>query len=108
MGNPPVLNKANAGQTIPLPWQITNAGGVGISDPKSFVSVTSDQVNCANLSAISVEVDATSPGASGLQYLGNGNWQFNWKTSKSYAGSCRTIHLNLNDGTSHLANFTFK
>jgi hypothetical protein len=29
----------------------------------------------------------TSPGGSGLQYQGNGNWQFNWQTSKSWVGS---------------------
>jgi hypothetical protein len=47
-------------------------------------------------------------GASGLQYLGSGNWQYNWKTSKGYAGTCRVMVLTLNDGTQHTAEFKFK
>ena len=51
----------------------------------------------------------TYSGNSGLQYLGNGNWQFNWKTPKSYAGQCRVMRLNLADGiTSRIAEFQFK
>jgi len=36
--------------------------------------------------------------ATELQYLGDGTWQFNWKTPKNYAGQCRTLSLNLKDG----------
>jgi hypothetical protein len=49
----------------------------------------------------------TSPGGSGLQYQGNGNWQFNWQTSKSWAKTCRTIVLTLKDGNQHTAKFKF-
>ena len=42
------------------------------------------------------------------QNLGNGYYPFNWKTSKSYAGSCKTLLLNLGDGTSRTAAFQFK
>jgi hypothetical protein len=40
--------------------------------------------------------------------LGNGNWQYNWKTPKTYAGQCRVMQLNLSDGSTHIANFKFK
>src|SRR5205823_2811805 len=36
-----MVNSANAGQTIPVKWRLTDASGVPISDPSSFVSVTS-------------------------------------------------------------------
>ncbi len=49
----------------------------------------------------------TDAGNSGLQYLGDGNWQYNWATSKTYAGLCRTMSLNLKDGTVHTADFIF-
>jgi hypothetical protein len=50
-----------------------------------------------------------STGSSGLQYLGDGTWQVNWKTLKSYAGQCRTMSLNLNDGgAGRTAVFIFK
>jgi hypothetical protein len=47
-------------------------------------------------------------GASGLQYLGSGNWEYNWKTSKGYAGTCRVMVLTLKDGSQHTAEFKFK
>jgi hypothetical protein len=30
-----------------------------------------------------------------------------WKTSSTFAGSCRTLELKLVDGTTHTANFYF-
>ena len=105
--NPPMANKANAGQAIPAKWRITDYNGVGISDPASFVSITSGSTSCSPSDPI--DVVETYSGNSGLQYLGNGNWQFNWKTPKSYAGQCRVMRLNLADGnTSRIAEFRFK
>ena len=46
-------------------------------------------------------------GESGLQYLGDGNWQFNWKTLKDYAGQCRTLTLELSDDSTLTADFKF-
>jgi hypothetical protein len=47
-------------------------------------------------------------GESGLQYLGDGYWQFNWKSLKDYAGHCRTLKLTLSDGGTLTADFKFK
>jgi len=108
--NPPTINRANAGKAIAVKWRITDSSGVGISDPASFVSLTSGSLAC---SSIDPQDDIeTYTGNSGLQYLGNGNWQFNWKTPKTYAGSCRVISLNLSDGSGtslgRTATFQFK
>jgi hypothetical protein len=46
-------------------------------------------------------------GESGLQYLGDGNSQFSWKTLKDYAGQCRMLTLELSDGTTLTADFKF-
>lgn len=100
-------NSAKAGQTIPIKWRLTDANGVLISDPNSFVSVSSTATpgSCGG----STDAIETYAGSSGLQYLGDGYWQFNWKTPKSYAGQCRTMSLNLNDGASgRTAAFIFK
>jgi len=105
--NPPIVNTANAGQAIPVKWRLTDANGVGIADPASFVSVTTGSRAC--LAGDPSDAIETYTGNSGLQYLGDGNWQFNWKTPKSEAGQCRVMHLNLADGsTTHVANFQFK
>lgn len=96
LDNLPTLNTAKAGQTIPIKWRLTDATGAGIADPSSFISLTVSSRACdAGTSLDAVEEYAA--GASGLQYLGNGYWQFNWKTPTSYAGSCKTLKLNLAD-----------
>ena len=95
MDNPPVVNVANAGRTIPVKWRLENADGIGISDPSSFVSLTSVAGDCAGNE--NTDVVDTYAGVAGLQYLGDGYWQYNWRTPKSYAGQCRVLHLNLAD-----------
>jgi hypothetical protein len=93
--HPPAVNVANAGRTIPVKWRLVDANGIGVSDASSFVSVTSVPTDCAgNVHADGVETYADG---SGLQYLGDGYWQFNLKTPKSYAGQCRAMHMNLAD-----------
>ena len=44
--NMPVVNSAKAGSAIPTKWRLTDANGVGVSDPSSFMSFTSYTVAC--------------------------------------------------------------
>jgi hypothetical protein len=106
--NPPAVNSANAGQAVPVKWRITDAKGVGISDRGSFVSLTSCKSNCSEWKCIQSATTESAAGAPGLQYLGNGNWHYNWKTPKTYAGTCRIMTIKLKDGTEHKAEFKFK
>jgi len=100
-----LLNLAKAGQAIPIKWRLTDANGYAVSDPGNFASITS--INTGTCTAVTDEIE-TYAGSSGLQYLGDGYWQWNWKTPKTYAGGCRTMTLTLSDGTTHEANFKFK
>jgi hypothetical protein len=106
--NVPTVNVAKAGQAIPLKWRITDTNGVGISSGSSVVSIESNTVSCGNFTGDPSSDIETYTGSSGLQYLGDGNWQYNWKTPKTYAGQCRMLNLTLNDGSTHSANFKFK
>jgi hypothetical protein len=45
---------------------------------------------------------------SGLQHQGDGQWHYNWTTSKSWAGTCRVFTLTLADGSQHHAHFRFR
>jgi hypothetical protein len=108
INNLPTVNNAKAGQSIPVIWRLTDMNGVPISDPASFRSVTSSWINCSAFSGDPVDpIEEHAAGASGLQYQGDGIWQFNWKTSKSYAGQCRRMVLILKDGSTHEADFKF-
>ena len=109
--NIPTVNTAKAGQTIPFKWQITDSSGVGISDPSSFAGLSSYPISCGYFSyGVTDAIEEVASGNSSLQYLGDGYWQFNWKTPKTYllpAQQCRVVMVNLSDGISHYAFFTF-
>lgn len=106
-----VVNTVKAGQTIPIKWLLTDCNGNGISDPGAFTLSASQSSACSDNSVTNdlTSVDLTSAGSSGTQYLGDGYWQFNWKTSKTDAGKCRNVKIQLNDGeTPASANFWFR
>jgi hypothetical protein len=101
-----LLNPAKAGQTIALKWRLTGANdGAPITD-LATVAVTTTGIDCND--------GSTLPGApipepaSGFQNLGDGYYQYNWKTAKSYAGTCRRLQLDLGGGASQTADFQFK
>jgi len=107
--NPPIVNVAKAGQSIPVKWRISRPDGTPIIDPSSFKSLISYAVGCDGLSDDpATEVEEYTTGSSGLQNVGDGYWQFNWQTSKTYAGKCRMMVLTLADGNSYKASFRFK
>ena len=102
-----LLNQANAGSTVPVKYRITLTG-TPVSDPNSFVALTARVVDCGTFVGIVPDDIETYSTNSGLQYNGNGNWHFNWKTPKTYANQCRIMTLTLNDGSTHDADFKFK
>jgi Big-like domain-containing protein len=106
--NPPVVNTVKAGQAVPEKWQLFDSLSQPVSDPTSFVTFSSYQVSCGTWTGDPTSaIDQTVTGSSGLQYLGSGNWQFNWATNKTWAATCRTAVLTLKDGSTHIANFSF-
>jgi hypothetical protein len=104
--NLPALNLAKAGQAIPLKWRLTDANGDPVLNLAS-VTVTVQSLSCT-LGTTGDQIEEYAAGASGLQNLGDGYYQFNWKTPTSYANSCKTVRVNLGDGTLHTAQFQFK
>jgi hypothetical protein len=106
LNDPELYNLAKAGQAVPIKWRLTDANGVPIDNPNSFVAVKTYPEPCDGGLPIAVE-DAA--GASGLQYLGDGYWQYNWKTPKTYASTCRSMYVEFNSGTiSNIVVFQFK
>lgn len=103
--NLPTINTANAGRSIPLKWRVLDGAGNPVTNLAS-VSVTSVAGGCsAGAPADIVEEYATSN--TGLMNQGDGYYQFNWQTEKSWAGSCRTLRLDLGDGVVRTALFQF-
>jgi len=108
--NLPEVNTVKAGQAVPAKWLLTDANDVPISDPASFDSLQSYATDCTDFSGDPLDaLEEVAAGASGLQYLGDGYWQFNWKTPKTYADTCRVMVVEFNSGAlSPAAKFKFK
>jgi hypothetical protein len=100
-----VLNSAKAGQAIPFRWRLTGADGLPITNLTSATIAVKD-LACAIGSAAD-QVEEYAAGESGLQNLGSGYYQINWKTPASYKGSCKTLTLTLGSSETHSALFQF-
>ena len=103
------LNGAKAGQAIPIKFQVLDASNKPVlnltAPPVTIVSVP---LSCNTSEPSTDMTTASATGNSGFQNLGGGNYQFNWSTSKSWAGTCRQIQVSLGSGNLHTANFKFK
>jgi outer membrane protein assembly factor BamB len=109
---PPVVNSVKAGQAIPTKWHLSDVNGGDVFDPASFVNLRSYPVSCTEfIGSPEDAINESAAGGSDLQYKGNGNWQFNWKTPKSYNqnGGCRNMYVEFYKGQrSPEAKFKFK
>lgn len=104
------INKAKAGQSVPLKWRLTDVSGTPVSDPAEIGGVRSYPVACDTLAGDPTDaVEEYASGGSGLQYLDDGNWQINWQTPASYANTCRGAYVEYGSGeVSPPAFFAFK
>jgi hypothetical protein len=87
----------NAGQAIPMKFQLRNAAGQlvqTVSAPRWLTPVKGGATSAAvNESAFASSV------TSGLTYAWDGTqYQYNWKTDKSMAGSYWRVGVALDDG----------
>ena len=105
---PNIMNISKAGQSIPLKWRLTDAQGNPVLDLHT-ATVTVSGLSCSLGSSTDL-VEEVAPGGSGLTNLGDGYYQINWKTPTSYAGSCKSLNLNLGEGEARteLAYISFK
>jgi hypothetical protein len=105
---PNTMNVSKAGQAIPLKWRLTDYIGSPVTNLGSAV-VTVSGISC-NLGSTDDLVEEVAAGSSGLQNLGDGYYQVNWKSPTSYAGSCKSLNLNLGEGAmrTNLAYISFK
>jgi hypothetical protein len=116
-GIQPVINTIKAGRTVPVKWQVLDGNGVAVTGLTLGLSNGGVASGTVHLTAVnstvcahdtvdnSILVDAA--GNSGLQDLGGGNYQFNWKTVLP-SGACVLLSVDPGDGTQHQAYFYAK
>ena len=105
---PNIYNLSKAGQAVPLKWELRDFFGNPVTTLANVTVKVADQGCAATPNADQIEEYAS--GQSGLQNFGDGRYQFNWKTPGSYATSCKTVGLDLGEGSlrTNQAYFTFK
>jgi hypothetical protein len=107
--NLPIVNTAKAGRAVPVKWSLLDGNGGYLSDFGTFKSLTSRSVACASGAATSPVEESVATGASGLSYDSlSQQFQYNWKSSSGWKGTCRMLTLELADGTKQHAQFRFE
>jgi hypothetical protein len=106
--NPPVLNIAKPGSTIPVKWALLDAAGNSVSDLSAVLTVSIQTIPCASQSTDAIETTVAG-GLAGLTYDTAGKqFVFNWQTLKGWTG-CRRVIVLLADGSDpRYADFQFK
>jgi streptogramin lyase len=106
VGNLPVFNVVNAGRAIPVKFSLSGFKGLNIFAPNSPAS---GQIACNSSDPAVTLQDTVTAGGSSLNYdASTDQYNYVWKTDPSWAGTCRQLVVQLNDGSIHRADFKFK
>lgn len=94
------VNAAKAGSSIPIKFSLGGNKGLNIfyaGYPKVYESSGGNGIETVTAGKSSLTYDASS-----------GQYIYVWKTDKSWAGKTMKLVVKLNDGTEHVAYFSFK
>ena len=97
----------NAGQTIPMKFQLKNAAGQAIqagSAPKWLSPVKGS----ATTAAVNESAYASSETVGGTYTSDGTQYQYNWKTDKSQSGFYWRVGVTLDDGKTYLVNIALR
>jgi hypothetical protein len=90
---PPAWNKATAAGNVNLRFSLD-----GVTDLDAIESVMSRTISCATQAPVGA-LSAAGMGSPALDDAGR--YQVAWKTDKAWAGTCREVVIELDDGTTH-------
>jgi len=106
VANLPALNVVQAGRGIPVKFSLSGNKGLGIF---AAGSPSSGPIACNSSDPAMDLVGTVTAGGSSLSYDPTADqYIYTWKTQADWAGTCRQLVVQLNDGTIHRANFKFK
>ena len=105
--NMPTWNKANAGQSIPMKFSLAGNQGLNVI-VAGYPRISQVQCPTGPVVIDPIEDYATSTANNGLVYDTAANqYNYVWKTEKSWANKCVRFDMLLADGTTHSALFQF-
>ncbi len=101
----PALNPAKTGGSIQVKFSLGGDRGLAIL---AAGSPTSQAMSCGASTAAATSLKAPAVAASSLSYNARTDtYTYDWKTEKSWAGTCRQLTVKLVDGTERTLNFQF-
>jgi DNA-binding beta-propeller fold protein YncE len=104
--NLPAMNLVQAGRAIPVKFSLSGNKGLGIF---AVGSPSSGPIVCNSSDPATLLEETVTAGGSSLSYDSTSDqYIYVWKTEKAWAGTCRQLVVQLNDGSIHRANFQFK
>ncbi|WP_298988898.1 PxKF domain-containing protein [uncultured Pseudokineococcus sp.] len=94
--------------TRSIPKTLGLAGDYGLA-VLADGSPTSVRTDCVSGALVGQPAPAGAPGRSALSFdIATGTYTWVWKTEPSWAGTCRTFTLELDDGSVHTARVDFR
>lgn len=103
--NGSVLNVVKAGSAVPVKFSLGGNFGLNIMAANYPAS---GAVTCSISELPDAIEETVAAGGSSLSYDATTNqYTYVWKTDKAWANTCRQLHVKLNDGTDHVADFKF-
>jgi sugar lactone lactonase YvrE len=106
VANLPALNIVQAGRGIPVKFSLSGNKGLGIF---AAGSPSSGPIPCNSSDPATLLEETVNAGGSSLSYdAAADQYIYVWKTQTAWAGTCRQLVVQLNDGSIHRANFKFK
>jgi hypothetical protein len=107
--NLPTINVGKAGRTYPIKWQLPLCAGgyVGRLNAVLYNPLRIRQIAC-DTSAPQDALPSDTPGSSGLTYdVGSNQYHYNWQTNSTFANKCYELLIELDNGTTQIARFSF-
>jgi hypothetical protein len=101
--NPDTLNSVKAGSAIPVKFSLAGNQGLNIFAANFPVS---QKITCDTSDPVDAIEETVTAGGSSLSYDSSlDQYNYVWKTDKSWAGTCRQLTVKTADGTPHVAIF---
>ncbi len=100
--DPPQVNLGIAGLSYPIAFNLFDGSGRRVRDRTAIVSIQSVTRNCAT-PTYGPPVELSGSGANGGLTDAVLFWLYIWKTPRK--SGCYQLRVNLNDGTTHVADF---
>jgi cysteine-rich repeat protein len=111
LDNPPVYNVGQPGKTYPVKWQLPmrcTTGYIRRLDVVTHNPIRYVEVPCDSTLPVDPIDSTDTSGSTSLRYDTTAEqYVYNWQTSKSFAGKCYELVLELDDGTTPFGLFKF-